>query len=90
MNQVTHFHDGSQIYGSSDNDARMLRSLTGGKLIEQNRLRGPHELPLLPADNSTRVNCSSMRDSQFASPPSTVQCFKAGRLNADAFLYNSK
>ena len=59
MNQITHWLDGSNIYGSSDKAAAQLRSFIGGKLKDTarsrrhgnslpscNRQRNPDEIPM--------------------------------------------
>ena len=59
MNQITHWLDGSNIYGSSDEAAAQLRSFVGGKLKDTarsrrhgnslpscNRQRNPDEIPM--------------------------------------------
>ena len=40
MNQITHWLDASNIYGSSNFDSRLLRSFTGGRL-KDTKPKGP-------------------------------------------------
>ncbi|XP_069178968.1 chorion peroxidase [Procambarus clarkii] len=67
MNQITHYLDGSNIYGSSDEEEQELRAFRGGLLRVQER-------NLLPPDNDA-MECESLREG--------LPCFKAGdsRLN---------
>jgi hypothetical protein len=46
MNQITHWLDGSNIYGSSENAAKQLRTFSGGKLkVTQQTRRSGNSLP---------------------------------------------
>ena len=77
MNQITHWLDGSNIYGSSERSAAQLRSFVGGKLKDTarasrhgnslpscNRQPNPDEIPM----------CRDCKT-----------CFIAGELNATLF-----
>ena len=44
MNQITHFHDGSNLYGSDQEDARDLRELRGGLMRSSRGEDGGKEL----------------------------------------------
>ena len=68
MNQITHYLDSSNIYGSSREDEEELRAFTGGLLKVQER-------QLLPPD-PTAEECESVKDG--------FPCFKAGETNGDA------
>ena len=77
MNQVSHFLDHSNVYGSDVQTARSLRTLTGGALRSTNRrLHG--ELDLLPADTNSTDDCTLPRNLTGINPPADVRCFRAG------------
>lgn len=69
MNQVTHFLDGSHIYGSNSRDAAALREKTGG-LLKTSKIDDEEHLPLVP--NPTD-KCLVESDS--------AVCFNAGIIN---------
>nr|XP_053631157.1 peroxidase-like [Cherax quadricarinatus] len=72
MNQVTHFLDGSNIYGSSVSEEQQLRAFRGGLLKVQ-------ESDLLPADVHV-MECETIREG--------LPCFMAGdnRVNEQVAL----
>lgn len=76
LNQLTAFIDGSMIYGSSENESKMLRSFNGGKLKHTN-LDG---VELLPMDIDRDAECMNDRDN--------LPCFTAGdsRVNEQTLL----
>ena len=45
MNQISHFHDGSNLYGSDQEDARDLRELRGGLMKTKVVAHGKGLLP---------------------------------------------
>ena len=45
MNQITHWLDSSNVYGSGDSEARRLRTFQGGKLRSERGLNGAEMLP---------------------------------------------
>ena len=45
MNQITHWLDSSNVYGSGDSDARRLRTFQGGRLRSDRGLNGAEMLP---------------------------------------------
>ncbi|KAG7174694.1 Chorion peroxidase-like 11, partial [Homarus americanus] len=63
MNQITHYLDGSNIYGSSEEEEGQLREFQGGLLKVQER-------SLLPPDFDAD-ECESIRDG--------IPCFRAGK-----------
>ncbi|WAR22964.1 PERC-like protein [Mya arenaria] len=73
LNQITHYLDGSAIYGSSDDEIRDLRTLTGGLLKTSSN-------NLLPTAPTTGTGCILTT--------STRPCFKAGdvRVNQQPML----
>ena len=77
MNQVTHFIDHSNVYGSDLNETMGLRTFVGGALNVTTR-RGHHELPLLPPDENATTNCTLSKNLTGIEPPNDVKCFKAG------------
>jgi len=82
MNQVTHFMDQSNVYGSDLNETLSLRTLTGGALKITPR-RGHHGLALLPPDENATTNCTLSKNVTGIEPPKEVKCFKAGaRFNS--------
>ena len=66
MNQVSHFLDGSTIYGSTLEKSRELRSFEGGKL--QSEFRNNREY-LLTADTEPASLCLS------------TKCYSSGNFN---------
>nr|XP_045598426.1 chorion peroxidase-like [Procambarus clarkii] len=72
MNQITHYLDGSNIYGSSRQEEQQLRLFRGGLLRVQ-------ETDLLPADPEA-MECVTSRDG--------IPCFMAGdnRVNEQILL----
>ncbi|XP_052775875.1 chorion peroxidase-like [Mya arenaria] len=73
LNQITHYLDGSAIYGSSDDETRDLRTLTGGLLMTS-----PNNL--LPTATTTETCCIMFDPNK--------KCFKAGdaRVNEQPML----
>ena len=47
MNQITHWLDASNVYGSTDNETKLLRHFINGLLIESNE-NGSSKIDLLP------------------------------------------
>nr|XP_045598565.1 peroxidase-like [Procambarus clarkii] len=72
MNQISHYLDGSNIYGSSEQNSQQVRQFKGGLLRMQER-------DLLPADPNI-VACVSLKEG--------LPCFMAGdnRVNQHADL----
>ena len=66
MNQITHWLDSSNVYGSGDSDARKLRSFRGGKLRSGRNANGAEMLP----DNSNK-DCKGR----------SKKCFLAGNTS---------
>ncbi|XP_048582220.1 peroxidasin [Nematostella vectensis] len=76
MNQITAFIDASNIYGSSDEDARNLRDLRSKGLLKTSAPIEPNGKPLLPPHRDTPVECLQPHDSP-------VPCFLAGDHRAN-------
>jgi peroxidase len=91
MNQLTHFLDHSNVYGSDDKDAAELRTFKDGAL-KVTPQKGHHELDLLPPDNDPEMNCTLSKAISGIDRPKDVKCFKAGEENAhtknDFFFLN--
>ena len=77
MNQLTHFLDHSNVYGSDSEEAAALRTFKNGALKVTPR-KGHHELDLLPPDNEAEDNCTLSKLVSGIDPPPQVKCFKAG------------
>ena len=65
MNQITHWLDSSNVYGSGDSEARRLRTFQGGRLRSERGLNGAEMLP----DNGEN-DCKG----------NSRRCFLAGKL----------
>ena len=78
MNQITHYHDGSNVYGSDEEDAADLRQFTGGLMRGYTR-PGAGDKELLPqADTDQEAEeCQIDEQSQLFEDR---KCFKAGQL----------
>ena len=70
MNQITHWLDSSNVYGSGESDARKLRSFRGGRLRSGRGLNGAEMLP----DNGDN-DCGG------TSSGNQGRCFLAGNDN---------
>jgi peroxidase len=77
MNQLTHFLDHSNVYGSDNKEAAELRTFKNGAL-KVTPQKGHHELDLLPPDNDPEMNCTLSKAVTGIDRPSDVKCFKAG------------
>jgi len=77
MNQLTHFLDHSNVYGSDVTDAAELRTFKDGQLKVTPR-KGHHELDLLPPDLNATDNCTLSKAVTGVEPPPEIRCFKAG------------
>lgn len=69
MNQVTHFLDGSMVYGSTSVESRKLRAKEKGLL----KMQGNNLLPVNPTANDK--TCKSKRKKR------GVGCFLAGKIS---------
>ncbi|EFX63496.1 hypothetical protein DAPPUDRAFT_268331 [Daphnia pulex] len=74
MNQLTHFLDNSNVYGSDDKTARELRTFKKGGM----KVTPRNELDLLPADEESKVSCTLSKTVSGIDPPTDVKCFKTG------------
>ena len=72
MNQITHWLDSSNVYGSGDSDAQKLRSFRGGRLRSDRGINGAEMLP----DNGGN-DCKG----------SSKRCFLAGSKNQNNINY---
>ncbi|XP_032786422.2 peroxidase [Daphnia magna] len=77
MNQLTHFLDNSNVYGSDDTEAAALRTFENGAL-KVTPQKGHHELDLLPPDNDPEMNCTLPKAVSGVEAPKHIKCFKAG------------
>ena len=77
MNQITHFLDASNVYGSNDEEARELRSFQGGQLKVTSRSHHG-ELDLLPPDNTPDMECVRANGNRTSPLNKQFKCFKAG------------
>ena len=76
MNQITHLHDSSQVYGSDEDDATALRELRGG-LMKTYKPRNPTGKDLLPQEEGDLEGESCEIENK---KPETLErkCFQAG------------
>ena len=86
MNQITHWIDASNIYGSTDKEATLLRTFTNGMLIEANQ-KGVKSTEQLPkCDENEKIgedspsNSSSCVVCNFVEVVPNGSCFAAGTL----------
>ena len=87
MNQLSHFLDNSNVYGSDDDEARELRTLRNGAMKVTPELEY-YDLDLLPPDNDTEQDCALSKEVSGIDPPPFVKCFKAGKI--DSFIHSFK
>lgn len=79
MNQITSFIDGSNIYGSSEEESRNLRNLRSRGLLKTSSAIDENGKPLLPFNRDTPIECLQPHDSP-------VPCFLAGDFRANEQL----
>ena len=80
INQITSYIDASNVYGSSDHDAKDLRDLEGGKgLLKTGLLSSPGKY-FLPFNKDTPIDC------QVNKSESSVPCFLTGDHRANEQL----
>jgi len=74
MNQITHFHDASNVYGSDEEDANDLRDFTDGLMKSH---KNTHAKGLLPQEEGTQEGeeCQIAKATQDSLDR---KCFKAG------------
>ena len=65
MNQITHWLDSSNVYGSGNEEARRLRTFQGGRLRSERSFNGAELLP-----DSGENDCKG----------NSRRCFLAGKL----------
>ena len=87
MNQLTHYLDHSNVYGSDLEEQAALRTFVAGGLKVTKR-KGHHELDLLPPDEDVDMDCKLSKKLTGIEPPEEVKCFKAGLCTIP--LSNSK
>lgn len=87
MNQLTHFLDNSNVYGSDDTEAAALRTFENGAL-KVTPQKGHHELDLLPPDNDPEMNCTLPKAVSGVEAPKHIKCFKAGEKLPNNWLYS--
>ena len=73
MNQISHFHDGSNLYSSDQEEARELRELRGGLMRSSSRGEGGKGLLPQSEGSQEEEECQiDQRDQQ-------RKCFRAGQ-----------
>ena len=76
MNQITHFHDGSNLYGSDEEDAGDLRASVGGLMRSSGQQTGGKELLPQSEGSEEKEECQiPERPGNF----DRMKCFKAGQ-----------
>lgn len=80
MDQVTHFLDNSNVYGSSDEEALALRSFQGGELRVTPR-GGRRNTDLLPPDATPELDCRLDNFTTGVNASADVRCFDAGNVS---------
>ena len=73
QNQITHFHDSSNVYGNDEEDALELRTMTGGLMKTYN----DQGKPLLPQEEGNLEADECAIDSR-KQKLQDKKCFKAG------------
>ena len=75
MNDITHWLDGSSVYGSSFEESESLRGFVGGKLKSSSPIRSHGNRELLPVCKNTafKQNIESCR---------CPDCFATGKIHA--------
>ena len=81
MNQITHFHDASNVYGSDEEDAGQLRGFQGGLMKTFNTGREPGK-GLLPQEE-TEAEAEECEITRFVQSSQDRKCFKAGDSRAN-------
>lgn len=79
MNQITHFLDNSNVYGSDDEEAASLRTFNRG-LMAITPQSGHDDLGLLPPDENPDMECQINRNITGVDPNPEHRCFKAGPI----------
>lgn len=82
MNQITHFLDNSNVYGSDDEEAASLRTFNRG-LMAITPQSGHDDLGLLPPDENPDMECQINRNITGVDPNPEHRCFKAGDSRAN-------
>ena len=72
MNQATHLLDGSMLYGTSQEKAKALRQMSGGKMKTQIDMDGHEYLPVFTPDKKME-RCQISRNSS--------TCYESGILS---------
>ena len=74
MNQITHFHDGSNLYGSDQEDARDLRELRGGLMKSLVVAHGKGLLPQESGEEGEECQIAKRKQER-----ENKKCFTAGQ-----------
>jgi len=74
MNQITHFHDGSNVYGSDEEDAKALREFRDGLMKSYTKT---HSKGLLPQENG-QLEGEECQIDENKRNRLDQKCFKAG------------
>ena len=92
MNQITHWIDASNIYGSTDKEAKLLRTLSNGLLVEadQKGVKSTEQLP--KCDESEKIGEVSPSSSSSCGVCKAIKvhpdgsCFAAGTLSVNKYF----
>ena len=74
MNQITHLHDASNVYGSDEEDAKNLREFSNGQL---KTYKNTHAKGLLPQEEG-RLEGEECQIDEAKQNSLDRKCFKAG------------
>ena len=74
MNQITHFHDASNVYGSDEEDAKDLRENENGLM---KKTSDTHDKGLLPQEEG-RLEGEECQIAKSAQDSLNRKCFKGG------------